>query len=160
MLNLKKSCKKLTTQLATGFFPETPFGGISQGMAGSGKNSSGQKIRRNFLTLFSPQFLARNYNDIFLLARVRNLLNLARNWYILARICIFWPGKTGPDEEKFGVTPRQCVSAGNFFEFFLANPLARLELNFLLLGSCTATNIAKPPKLTTLSSKSLQTCSQ
>ena len=61
-------------------------------------------------------------------------------------LCSFWRDKTGPSEEKFGVTPRWCVLVRKISEFFRRDTPARKSVDFLL-GSCTATNIAKPPRL-------------
>ena len=119
-------------------------------MAGSCKNSLGQKIRyflartpgqENFWLFLRQQLWASNYNDIFL-AIVRNLHILLRNLYILARICTFcW------ELVHFGET--KLALARKIFELFLANiHPGRFELNFFSPGSCLAKTFPSLMRLT------------
>ena len=74
------------------FFPETLFGLISWGMAGSQENSSGQKIKF-FHANNSQQGIGLTF---FLLRR-----GVGTFWFILARIYTLWQDETGSGEEIF-----------------------------------------------------------
>ena len=125
------------------------FGGISRVGSVRGENSSGsknqifsawdtpgRKIVDFFLTNNSRRGIIMTFSmpwrGIFtfwqgLCTFWQELGHLGKNQYILARISTFW-------QENFGLTPCQCVPARKISEFFLP-------------GSCTTTNIAKPPRL-------------
>ena len=78
------------------FFAGASFCEALRSGAGWVENSLGQKSNF-FLANLAP---ASKTFDLFL-AMARNWLILARNLYILARICMFWRDKTRPGEEIF-----------------------------------------------------------
>ena len=124
-------CSKIVPPKPHNIFPETPFGGISQVGSVHGESSSGQKIifflsrtpwQGTMLTFLCQQVPGRNYNDIF--------LTMARNLYILVRICTFWwefvhfsenlyilARQDWPDEEKWSNSSPVCPGEENFWIF-------------------------------------------